>query len=204
MSFLDKIRTSNGPQAPRQPGPRGIMHSGSPAVLAAMSHLPSVSAAGARTGRLSNGLKEFLLQLNGIGRGHLVGLGPARQTAITFCIERGFKVYTDDILSTWKLFQDGEELRKKELPPDADRSDLTPEAQVAKFLDNPLDYPEGTFDAVLLWDILDYLHPKLMGKLTAWLTSLVRDDGAVFVLFLASRPESFHLYRVVDAQHIEL
>src|SRR5258708_19777324 len=134
MSFLDKIRTSNGPQAPRQPGPRGIMHSGSPAVLAAMSHLPSVSAAGARTGRLSNGLKEFLLQLNGIGRGHLLDLGPARQTTITFFIERGFKVYTDDILTTWKLFQDGEELRKKHLPPHAHPSHLTPDPHVATFL----------------------------------------------------------------------
>jgi len=50
--------------------------------------------------RLSNGLKEFLCQLDGIGRGHLLDLGPARQTTITFFIERGFKVYTEDLLAT--------------------------------------------------------------------------------------------------------
>src|SRR6266700_851304 len=113
MSLFDKIRPANLPQTVRVAGLRGISHTGSAVAVGTMNHSPAVSADGARAGRLSNGLKEFLLQLDGIGHGHLLDLGPARQTTITFFIERGFKVYTDDILTTWKIFLDSEELRKK-------------------------------------------------------------------------------------------
>src|ERR1700674_4450174 len=62
------------------------------------------SASSSRAARLSNGLKEFLWHLEGIGHGHLVDLGPARQTTITFFIDRDFKVYTEDLLESWKNF----------------------------------------------------------------------------------------------------
>ena len=68
-------------------------------------------------GRLSNGLKEFLWQLEGIGHGHLLDLGPARQTTITFFIERGYKVYTEDLLTTWKNFLDAEEQQGRSFRP---------------------------------------------------------------------------------------
>jgi hypothetical protein len=172
--------------------------------VASMSPSPAVSGTAPRPGRLSNGLKEFLFQLDGIGRGHLLDMGPARQTTITFFIERGFKVYTDDLLTTWKIFLDADEQRKRELAPDADRSEMTPAARAQRFLDSTLQYPDGTFDAVLLWDILDYLDNELMTKLVAKLTSLVRDGGVVFAIFHARKPESFHRYRVMDAQNLEL
>ncbi len=157
-----------------------------------------------RSGRLSNGLKEFLWQLDGIGHGHLLDLGPARQTTITFFIERGYKVYTEDLLTTWKNFLDAEEQRKRELPIDADRSDLTPASRAERFLETTLRYPADTFDAVLMWDILDYLDNDLMARLAARITSLVRDGGVVLAMFHARKPEAFHRYRVLDAQNLEL
>jgi len=36
----------------------------------------------------------------------LLDLGPARQTTITFFIERGYKVYTEDLLATLQYFLD--------------------------------------------------------------------------------------------------
>ncbi|MBZ5643887.1 MAG: class I SAM-dependent methyltransferase [Acidobacteriia bacterium] len=169
-----------------------------------MSSSSAVSTSGPKPGRLSNGLKEFLFQLDGIGRGHLLDMGPARQTTLNFFIERGFKVYTDDLLMTWKIFLDADEQRKKELAPDADRSLMTPAARAERFLETTLQYPEGTFDAVLLWDILDYLDTELMTRLAARLTSLVREGGVVFAIFHARKPEMFHRYRVMDAQNLEL
>lgn len=169
-----------------------------------MSSSSAVSSTGPKPGRLSNGLKEFLFQLDGIGRGHLLDMGPARQTTLNFFIERGFKVYTDDLLMTWKIFLDADEQRKKELAPDADRSLMTPAARAERFLETTLQYPEGTFDAVLLWDILDYLDTELMTRLAARLTSLVREGGVVFAIFHARKPEMFHRYRVMDAQNLEL
>ena len=65
-------------------------------------------------------------------------------------------------------------------------------------------YPDDTFDAVLMWDILDYLDNDLMTKLAARITSLVRDGGVVFAMFHTRKPILFHRYRVLDAQNLEL
>ena len=143
-------------------------------------------------------------QLDGIGHGHLLDLGPALQTTINFFIERGFKVYTDDLLTTWKIFLDADEQRKKELAADADRSEMTPAARAERFLESTLQYPDGTFDGVLMWDTLDYLENDLMSRLVARVTSLVRDGGVVLAIFHARKPESFHRYRVLDALNLEL
>jgi hypothetical protein len=204
MNFFNKMRSGNGSETPRYSSPQRTVHAAPAVAVASMSHSSSISGTGPRPGRLSNGLKEFLSQLDGIGRGHLLDMGPARQTTLNFFIERGFKVYTDDLLTTWKIFLDAEEQRKRELAPDADRSEMTPAARAQRFLDSTLQYPEDTFDAVLLWDILDYLDNDLMTKLATKLTSLVRDGGVVFAMFHTRKPESFHRYRVVDAQNLEL
>src|ERR1700687_6441036 len=63
------------------------------------------------TNRPSNGLKEFMWSLDGLGRGTLLDLGPAWQTTLNFFIERGFRVSSEDILRGWKGFLDEEEAR---------------------------------------------------------------------------------------------
>lgn len=178
-----------------------------PASAVAMPNARTPAAAtgvAPRAGRQSNGLKEFLWQLDGIGHGHLLDLGPARQTTITFFIERGFKVYTEDLLATWQYFLDEEAQRAKKLPAGADRPTETPEARATRFLESTMQYPDNTFDAVLMWDILDYLDNDLMAKLAARITDLVRDGGVVFAMFHTRKPMLFHRYRVLDAQSLEL
>ncbi len=203
MSFFGKSRAGQLPPLPPRPSPPAKTHPAAAVAVAAGAH-PATAGAAAREGRQSNGLKEFLWQLDGIGHGHLLDLGPARQTTITFFIERGFKVYTEDLLATLQLFLTEEEQRVKKLQPGADRSGLTPEGRAVRFLESTMLYPEGTFDAVLLWDILDYLDNDLMTKLAARVTSLVRDGGVVFAIFHTRKPEVFHRYRVLDGQNLEL
>jgi hypothetical protein len=204
MSIFSKLRTAPTAEMPRGGSAIRAVHAAAPVAVGGAPKSTSGSSAISQGGRLSNGLKEFLWQLDGIGHGHLLDLGPARQTTITFFIERGFKVYTDDLLTTWKNFLDTDDQRKKELAPDADRSDLLPAARAERFLNDTLQYPAGTFDAVLMWDILDYLDTDLMTKVAARVTSLVRDGGVVFAIFHARKPETFHRYRVLDAQKLEL
>ena len=160
------------------------------ALANAASPPPPTPGVQPKSGRQSNGLKEFLWQLEGIGHGHLLDLGPARQTTITFFIERGFKVYTEDLLATWQYFLEEEAQRAKKLPAGADKSELSPEARAKRFLETTMLYPDDTFDAVLMWDILDYLDNDLMTKLAARITSLVRDGGVVFAMFHTRKPIS--------------
>jgi hypothetical protein len=205
MNFFTKSRPGQAPGVPGSRMPPGKMHT-PPAVgvVNASNSSSSSQGAAASSGRQSNGLKEFLWQSEGIGHGHLLDLGSARQTTITFFIERGFKVYTEDLLATWQRFLDEDAQAAKKDPTLAERPDMWQEGRAKRFLESTMVYPDNTFDAVLMWDILDYLDNDLMAKLAARITSLVRDGGVVFAMFHTRKPILFHRYRVLDGQSLEL
>ncbi len=176
-------------------------------------HMPAggyVSAPGPRNSgaqrdlRVSNGLKEFLWHLDGLGRGSLLDLGPAWQTTISFFVERGFKVYAEDVLRAWKDFLAAEEDRLRRVTLGSDPGDLTPESRAVRFLEANLQYPAGSFDAMLLWDLLDYLEPALAKRTVAHLTELIRPGGVLLAMFHSKKPEGFNRYRVVDTQTLQI
>jgi len=154
--------------------------------------------------RGSNGLKEFLWNLDGLGRGTLLDLGPAWQTTLSFFIERGFRVTSEDILRGWSDFLMQEEKKLKGAMSAEDYAERTPETLAKRFLNDNLQYAPGTFDAMLLWDTLDYLEPKLAKETVAHLTELVRPGGVVFALFHSKKPAGFQRYRVVDTTSLQV
>ncbi len=156
------------------------------------------------TNRVSNGLKEFLWNLDGLGRGKLLDLGPAWQTTLNFFIERGFRVTSDDLLHSWKDFMAEEEIRLKSAATCPDMVDLTPTGRAARFVQANLQSPPSSFDAVLLWDILDYLEPAVAKQTVACLTEGLRPGGIVFAMFHSKKPEGFQRYRVADSSTLQV
>jgi hypothetical protein len=161
--------------------------------------------------RVSNGLKEFLWNLDGLGRGTLLDLGPAWQTTLNFFIERGFRVSSEDILRGWKGFLDDEETRMAVLrsgspreDPSREALDITPDGRAQRFLKSNLQYGAASFDAVLLWDVLDYLDPAMTKQTIACLTELLRPAGIVFAMFHSKKPEGFQRYRVADSNTLQV
>ena len=69
--------------------------------------------------RISNGLKEFLLQLEGVGHGTLLDMGPVWQATVRFFVDRGYKLYTEDLLVSWRDFLRAEQEALRLLPPGA-------------------------------------------------------------------------------------
>ena len=154
--------------------------------------------------RVSNGLKEFLWNLDGLGRGTLLDLGPAWQTTLSFFIERGFRVSSEDILRGWKGFLTEEEARLRNDATAIETLDMTPAGRATRFLAENLQYSRSTFDAVLLWDLLDYLEPTLVKQIVASLTELLRPAGVVFAMFHSKKPEGFQRYRVADSNTLQV
>jgi hypothetical protein len=154
--------------------------------------------------RISNGLKEFLWNLDGLGRGSLLDLGPAWQTTLSFFIERGFRVSSEDILRGWTTFLAQEERRLKDLGPAADPEDWTPAGRAGRFLKENLQYPVSSFDAVLMWDLLDYLEPTLVKQTVAHVTELLRPGAVVFAMFHSKKPDGFRRYRVLDSNSLQV
>jgi hypothetical protein len=171
-------------------------------------HAPAAGPApgnAAHPGRFSNGLKEFLWQLDGIGRGRMLDLGSISQSTLNFFIERGFKIYTEDLLGIWSHFLFKEEEEKRTLTPDQLVAlDRSAGAQADRFLRANLRYEDNSFDAILVWDLLDYLDRETVSRVVARLTSLTRDGGVILTIFHTQKPEEFCRYRVLDAHHFEL
>ena len=210
MSFLNKLGIGAGAGAggsrevPRAMSGSGRPRTNSPAPAAAVgaTRAPELR----ESSRVSNGLKEFLWNLDGLGRGTLLDLGPAWQTTLSFFIERGFRVSSEDLLRAWKEFLVEEEGKLREATGRAAQHtlDVSPAARAARFLEANLQYPNSSFDAVLLWDLLDYLEPMVAKQLVANLTELLRPGGVVFAMFHSKKPEGFQRYRVVDSTTLQV
>src|SRR5579885_985909 len=205
MGLLNKLGIGIGSQTSRdvsRPNP-----------LAGRIHAPGASlpATGAPRApemqsynRVSNGLKEFLWNLDGLGRGTLLDLGPAWQTTLTFFIERGFRVTSDDILRDWSQFLKEEDVKAKENPTPESYAGHTPEARAKRFLLENLQYPASSFDALLLWDTLDYLEPTLAKLMIAQITDFLRPGAVVFAMFHSKKPSGFQRYRVADTNTLQV
>jgi hypothetical protein len=209
MTLLNKFGIGGQSDASRNPRPGGsstvsskppsgagpVATVGSPG----SSHAPEHAAT-----RVSNGLKEFLWNLDGLGRGTLLDLGAAWQTTLNFFIERNFRVSTEDILRGWKMFLDEDEVRLREDPTLREKLDITPEGRASRFLKSNMQYKPASFDAVLLWDALDYLDPAMTRQTVACLTELLRPAGIVLAMFHSKKAEGFQRYRVADSNTLQV
>src|SRR5947209_19408047 len=136
MSFLNKLGIGVGAgagssrQVPPAVASSGRPRGNGPASVAAVgaTRAPELR----ESNRVSNGLKEFLWNLDGLGRGTLLDLGPAWQTTLNFFIERGFRVTSDDLLHSWKDFMTEEEQRLRNAANAAETIDLTPTGRAAR------------------------------------------------------------------------
>jgi cyclopropane fatty-acyl-phospholipid synthase-like methyltransferase len=203
MSFLHKlgigVGTSTGREATRPLPQTGRTRNIAPIPAVGSPRLPEPG-----TTRVSNGLKELLWNLDGLGRGTLLDLGPAWQTTLSFFIERGFRVSSEDILREWKDFLSEEERRLQEVAVASEGLDMTPQGRAVRFLAENFQYSRAAFDAVLVWDLLDYLEPALAKQTIASLTELLRPGGVVFALFHSKKPEGFQRYRIADSNSLQI
>ena len=205
MGFLNKLGIAVGVGSSRESGgalpeERKPSHGGRNSVATGSPHAPELQG----TNRVSNGLKEFLWNLDGLGHGTLLDLGPAWQTTLSFFIERGFRVSSEDVLRGWSDFNAEEDSRTKEAKTVEEFAERTPEAKAKRFLKDNLQYPTGSFDALLLWDVLDYLDPTLAKIVVAHLTDLLRPGAVVFAMFHSKKPEGFNRYRVADTNTLQV
>jgi hypothetical protein len=161
-------------------------------------------AVGVESTRVSNGLKELMWNLDGLGRGTLLDMGGAWQATLSFFIEKGFRVTTDDLLRTWKMFLDNEEKEYRERSKSDQSLDLSPAGRASRFFESNINYAASSFDVVLLWDLMDYLDPAMATRTVAAITELLRPGGVVFTMFHSKKPEGFQRYRVADAGTLQV
>src|SRR5271170_3378110 len=165
---------------------------------------PTPSAGPSANLRISNGLKEFLWLINDVPHGRVLDLGPVWQSTVSFFVDKGYRVSTEDLLRTWKDFLSSEEEGFRAAPIGVESQRISPPLLADKFLENALQYPERSFHGVLAWDLLDYFDPEVTPRLMARLSQVLHPGGAMLAMFHSRPAERFHRYRVVDSQTVEL
>lgn len=140
----------------------------------------------------SKSLAAFVSAVCAQPSAELVDLGPVVGSNITFLSERvgsGCKVHVEDLYA------------------DLDRHtrDGTFDA-VAGFLASRFPLGDGTVDAVLSWDVFDYLDAEAAGVLAGELIRILRPGGAILAFFGPTAPgELRHAkYVIEDEGHLRV
>jgi SAM-dependent methyltransferase len=163
---------------------------------------PTGAAVGAGTSapfqRRSTGFHEFIRTI-GKPEGQVVlDLGPTSPANLHFITGLGHRAYNEDLL----LAASDPDL----LIPAADEEDKRI-VNANRFLSESLDYEPGTFDAVLLWDLADYLPEALVKSVIDRLHRVMKPKGILFGFFHTrdAGPESpYYRFNIAAADTIEL
>ena len=163
--------------------------------------------------RRSSGLAELTRLLKGSEGLAILDLGPTSPANITHFTELGHRVYNEDVL----LASQNPEYKSK----DPQSGGLN----VEKFLAENLVFRNVKFDAVLCWDIPDYLAEPLVKPMVERIASVLNPKGYLLAFFHTKdagpdapyyryhingadmlrlqRGPQFRLQRVFNNRHIE-
>src|SRR5450759_3697116 len=121
--------------------------------------------------RPSRGLEEFFTQIRDTSGLTILDLGGATQMNVSFITDLGHRLYSEDFLRI---------LNEAFGPDDTDQSNP---GRIEYFLKQTLDYPQGHFDGVLLWDVLEYLNPVLLNAVVERVHYIVRPKAYMLAFF---------------------
>lgn len=151
-----------------------------------------------RTSRRCIGLGDFIRGLNGTGEEKMcvLDLGPTSPANIAFLTELGARVYNEDIL---RESQDPGYLAKQE--------DGSMQVDLLRFFSENLDYPANRFDAILCWDVADYLPEVLVKPLIERLQTMLKPKGNLLAFFHtkdAGEESLYSRHHIVEQDVLEL
>ncbi len=155
------------------------------------------SGASPRPRRHCIGLGEFMRSLKDAGEEKrcVLDLGPTSPANIAFITDLGMRVFNEDVL---RASQDSTYLTKQE--------DGSMQIDPSKFFAENLDYPANHFDAILCWDVADYLPENLVKPLMERLQVMLKRKGNLLAFFHSkdAGPESPHCrYHIVQNDTLE-
>jgi len=146
--------------------------------------------------RPSLGLEEFFNYIRDQSGLTILDLGGATQQNVTFITNLGHRLYSEDFLQILR------ETFGNEGP-----AEQTSPGQIDYFLRQALDYPEGHFDGVLVWDVLEYLGPALLAAVIERLHTIVRPKSYMLAFFHADDKldaAPFYTFRIQEINVLQV
>ncbi len=150
-----------------------------------------------RIPRRSTGFHEFTKSILKPEGQSVLDLGPTSPANIEFITQLGHRVFNDDVLAG-----------------SADKSLLVPGEKegekvidVERFLRENLVIEPETFDAVLLWDVCDYLPEPLVKPVVDQIRRITKPNGLLLGFFHtkdAGADAPYYRYHIKDPHSLEL
>lgn len=145
--------------------------------------------------RTSRGLEEFFKYIRGQSGLTILDFGGATQQNVSFITNLGHRLYSENFL----------QVLKESFAPDS--SDQANPARIEDFLHQALDYPENTFDGVLIWDVLEYLSPPLLAAVVERLHKIVRPQSYMLAFFHSDDKQEavpHYTFRIQDVNQLQV
>jgi hypothetical protein len=133
---------------------------------------PEADSRSPRVTRRSSGLNEFQRGIAGKENLCILDIGPTSPANIQLLTGLGHKVYTEDLL----LASKDPGLYSKDEQGNSVVDD-------SRFLSDNLAYDPQTFDAVLCWDMADFMEEALVKPVISRIWSIMRPGGLVLGFF---------------------
>ncbi len=146
--------------------------------------------------RSSRGLEEFFNHIRDQSGLTILDLGGATQQNVSFITNLGHRLYSEDFL----------QILSETFGPD-DTVDQANPGRIDYFLRQTLDYPEGQFDGVLVWDVLEYLEPALLTAVVERLHKIVKPKSYMLSFFHADdklNAVPFYTFRIQETNSLNV
>lgn len=140
--------------------------------------------------RTSTGFEQFCTTLKRADSQSVLDMSGASQANITFITGLGHRISSDDVVGTMEQCFGPDFLKGQQSA-----------AQAQRFLDQALTAPDASYDAVLVWDALQFLTGHLLEQVIAQLLRITRPAGQMLVFFNADDKASrlpVYNYRIQD------
>jgi SAM-dependent methyltransferase len=161
---------------------------------------PPVSAEGENAPRIprrSTGFHQFTKAILLPDGQTVLDLGPTSSNNLQFITGLGHKAYNEDVLMAANA-------SRLTIPgPEKDSTMV----DVTRFLAEDLQYPEESFDAVLMWDVCDYLPEALVKPVVERIYRITKPRGALLAFFHTrdAGPEApYYRYHIKNQETLEL
>ncbi|MDR3762741.1 MAG: class I SAM-dependent methyltransferase [Acidobacteriota bacterium] len=150
-----------------------------------------------RLTRRSTGFHQFVRVILRPDGQTVLDLGPTSAANITYLTGLGHRTYNEDILAaanSGRFALPGAE-------PDGPRFD------VERFLAEDLQYAPETFDAVIMWDVCDYLPEEMVKPTVERIYRIAKPEAALLAFFHsreAGADAPHYRYHIKDENTLEL
>ncbi len=149
--------------------------------------------------RHSHGLEQFFAHIEGSSGLSILDFSGVTQANVSFITDLGHRLYSEDFLRSLSdaLGESVEDPAGGLLSPD----------QTARFIQRNLDFPDGSFDGVLAWDVLEFLPAPLLKETVDRLFRIMKPGCYLLTFFHAEEKNASvpaYSYRIASSGELML